>query len=172
MLWLARLHDELPVDRPGRFWNGIGSAIFTVTALTGLVVWWPGSSRWKRSGDQMEPGWRRFNWDLHSAVGFWLFLFMLMWGSQLLSRRLGAVLELRGLDFRSRGDSGRSAGRHRVELADASSFRAMAQRPGAQGAVGDHRPGAADDARDRRDHVVEPRAAEAAERERSNEVSA
>ena len=57
MLWLARLHDELLLDRPGRFWNGIGSAIFTVTALTGLVVWWPGSNRWKRSmGIRWSPG--------------------------------------------------------------------------------------------------------------------
>jgi uncharacterized iron-regulated membrane protein len=81
VLWLARLHDELLLDRPGRYWNGVGSAIFCVTAITGLVVWWPGVSRWKRSlGVKWSSGWRRFNWDLHSAIGFWLFLFMLMWG--------------------------------------------------------------------------------------------
>jgi uncharacterized iron-regulated membrane protein len=81
VLWLARLHDELLLDRPGRFWNGIGSAVCTVLVMTGLVVWWPGSSRWKRSlGVKWTAGWRRFNWDLHSALGFWLFLFMLMWG--------------------------------------------------------------------------------------------
>ena len=27
VLWLARLHDELLFDRPGRYWNGIGSAV-------------------------------------------------------------------------------------------------------------------------------------------------
>ena len=32
------------------------------------------------SGSKVSVGWRRFNWDLHSAIGFWLFLFMLMWG--------------------------------------------------------------------------------------------
>ena len=49
--------------------------------LTGAVVWWPGLTRWKRSlGVKVTAGWRRFNWDLHSALGFWLFLFMLMWG--------------------------------------------------------------------------------------------
>jgi uncharacterized iron-regulated membrane protein len=75
------LYPELLLERPGRFWNGIGSAILSVTALTGLVVWWPGVSRWKRSlGIKWSSGWRRFNWDLHSAIGFWLFLFMLMWG--------------------------------------------------------------------------------------------
>jgi uncharacterized iron-regulated membrane protein len=81
VLWLARLHDELLFDRPGRYWNGALSAVFTVTAFTGLIVWWPGSGRWKRSlGIKWSSGWRRFNWDLHSAFGFWLFLFMLMWG--------------------------------------------------------------------------------------------
>ena len=81
VLWLARLHDELLFERPGRYWNGVGSAIVTVLCLTGLVIWWPGSSRWKRSlGVKWNTGWRRFNWDLHSVMGFWLFLFMLMWG--------------------------------------------------------------------------------------------
>ena len=81
VLWLARLHDELLFDRTGKYWNGALSGVFTITALTGLVVWWPGSNRWKRSlGIKWRSGWRRFNWDLHSAIGFWLFLFMLMWG--------------------------------------------------------------------------------------------
>ena len=81
VLWLARLHDDLLFDRAGRYWNGVGSGIATVLCLTGLVVWWPGSTRWKRSLQiKWTSGWRRFNWDLHSAIGFWLFLFMLMWG--------------------------------------------------------------------------------------------
>jgi uncharacterized iron-regulated membrane protein len=81
VLWLARLHDELLFDRPGRWWNGMLSLVMTVLVVTGLVVWWPGSGRWKRSLQiKRSGGWRRFNWDLHSAIGFWLFLFMLMWG--------------------------------------------------------------------------------------------
>jgi uncharacterized iron-regulated membrane protein len=81
VLWLARLHDDLLFDRAGRYWNGVGSGVATVLALTGLLVWWPGSTRWKRSLQiKWTSGWRRFNWDLHSAIGFWLFLFMLMWG--------------------------------------------------------------------------------------------
>ena len=81
VLWLARLHDELLFDRPGRYWNGMLSLVMTMLVVTGLVVWWPGSSRWKRSLKiKTSSGWRRFNWDLHSAIGFWLFLFMLMWG--------------------------------------------------------------------------------------------
>jgi len=81
VLWLARLHDELLFDRPGRWWNGMLSAVTVVLSLTGLVVWWPGVTRWRRSLKiKTASGWRRFNWDLHSAIGFWLFLFMLMWG--------------------------------------------------------------------------------------------
>ena len=81
VLYMARMHDELWFDREGRYVNGVLSAVFTLTVFTGLFVWWPGVSRWKRSlGVKMSSGWRRFNWDLHSALGFWLFLFSLMWG--------------------------------------------------------------------------------------------
>jgi uncharacterized iron-regulated membrane protein len=81
VLWLARLHDELLFDRAGRYWNGMLSAVATLLVVTGIVVWWPGVSRWKRSLVMKRGvGWKRFNWDLHSALGFWLFLFMLMWG--------------------------------------------------------------------------------------------
>ena len=81
MLWTVRLHDELLFDREGRYINGYLSAVFTLTVLTGLVIWWPGVNRWKRSlMVKFSSGWRRFNWDLHSALGFWLFLFALMWG--------------------------------------------------------------------------------------------
>jgi uncharacterized iron-regulated membrane protein len=81
VLWLVRLHDELLLGREGQWWNGLGSLVFTLLVLTGAVVWWPGVTRWKRSlAVKVRGGWRRFNWDLHSALGFWLFLFMLMWG--------------------------------------------------------------------------------------------
>jgi uncharacterized iron-regulated membrane protein len=81
LLWTVRLHDELLFDREGRYINGYLSAVFTFTVLTGMVVWWPGVRRWKRSlMVKWSSGWRRFNWDLHGVLGFWLFLFALMWG--------------------------------------------------------------------------------------------
>jgi uncharacterized iron-regulated membrane protein len=82
LIWLVRLHDDLLIDRPqGPWWNGLLSMVFTVIVLSGGIVWWPGISRWKRSLKiKATSGWRRFNWDLHSALGFWLFFFMLMWG--------------------------------------------------------------------------------------------
>jgi uncharacterized iron-regulated membrane protein len=81
VLWLARLHDELLFGHPGKFWNGVLSAVATALFLTGLVVWWPGIGNWRRNLIvKRGVGWKRFNWDLHSALGFWLFIFMLMWG--------------------------------------------------------------------------------------------
>jgi uncharacterized iron-regulated membrane protein len=81
LIWIARLHDELLFDRTGKYVNGAGSLVFTVLVLTGAFVWWPGISRWRRSLTVgVRSGWKRANWDLHSALGFWLFLFMLVWG--------------------------------------------------------------------------------------------
>jgi uncharacterized iron-regulated membrane protein len=81
ILDLVNLHDDLLFGRDGRWWNGIASAFVTVLVLTGLVVWWPGVSRWRRSlGVKMSGGWRRIMWDVHSAIGFWLFGFLLIWG--------------------------------------------------------------------------------------------
>lgn len=82
LLWLVRVHDELLLDRPdGPWWNGLLSLVFTLLVVTGAVVWWPGVSRWRRSlGVRWGAGWRRTMWDLHSALGFWLLPFMLMWG--------------------------------------------------------------------------------------------
>ncbi|HXR44899.1 MAG TPA: PepSY-associated TM helix domain-containing protein, partial [Pseudolysinimonas sp.] len=49
VLWLARLHDELLFDRPGRWWNGVLSGVTCVLTVSGLVIWWPGVTRWRRS---------------------------------------------------------------------------------------------------------------------------
>jgi uncharacterized iron-regulated membrane protein len=81
VLWTVRLHDELLFGPNGRFWNGVASALVTLLSLTGAIVWWPGVNRWRRSLIvRTGGGWRRFNWDLHSAMGAWLFLFIVMWG--------------------------------------------------------------------------------------------
>jgi uncharacterized iron-regulated membrane protein len=81
VLWTVRLHDELLYGRVGRYWNGVASAFVTLLSLTGAIVWWPGVNRWRRSlYVRSRAGWRRITWDLHSAMGAWLFLFIFMWG--------------------------------------------------------------------------------------------
>lgn len=78
---LIELHDDLLGGQTGRRVNTIGAVAVTLVALTGLVIWWPGVRRWRRSLTlHRGVGWRRFIWDLHSAIGFWSFGFVLLFG--------------------------------------------------------------------------------------------
>ena len=79
--WIVRLHSNLLAGAVGRFVNGIGAIALTSLAVTGAMIWWPGLKFWRRS---LTVNWRsnfpRINWDLHSALGFWTFFFVLLWG--------------------------------------------------------------------------------------------
>ena len=78
--WMLDLHDNLLYGDTGRRLNGIGSIILTLLAFTGAIIWWPGRERWTNSMTiDWKSGWRRINWSLHSAAGFWFILFVLMW---------------------------------------------------------------------------------------------
>ena len=79
--WLAGLHDDLLAGRTGRQVNGIGACLVTLLSLTGAILWWPGIKNWRRSTKvKWDANFPRINWDLHSAIGFWCWLFVLMWG--------------------------------------------------------------------------------------------
>ena len=76
---LIDLHDNLLAGDTGRKVNGAGAFVLLVLAITGFVIWWPGSKTWRRS--LMMPrgvGWKRGNWHLHSLIGFWSFGFALV----------------------------------------------------------------------------------------------
>lgn len=79
--WVVNLHANLLLGSTGRLVNGIGALCLTVLCLTGAMIWWPGLRNWRRS---LTVNWRahfaRINWDLHSALGFWCFFFVLVWG--------------------------------------------------------------------------------------------
>ena len=73
---LIDLHADLLGGRLGRRINGIGAFAVLLSAVTGIFLWWPGIKRWRRSLTlHRGVGWKRFNWDLHSAMGFWSFAF-------------------------------------------------------------------------------------------------
>ena len=75
IVWLAALHDELLEGETGRTVNGVGGLLLTMTSLTGAVIWWPGIASWRRSLTvDWRANWKRVNWSLHSAVGFWAFI--------------------------------------------------------------------------------------------------
>lgn len=79
--WVAELHDDLLLEETGSVLNAIGSGIFTLLVLSGIVVWWPGVRNWRRAlVIKRGTNWLRFNWDLHSAIGFWSLWLLLIWG--------------------------------------------------------------------------------------------
>ncbi len=81
LAWLSDLHTNLLSGRSGRFYNGLSSIAVTLLCISGLVVWWPGIARWRRSLlIDWRANWKRLNWDLHSAVGIWMFAFVFVWG--------------------------------------------------------------------------------------------
>jgi len=79
--WLVNLHENLLSGSTGRLVNGVGAICVTSLGLTGAIIWWPGIKYWRRS---LTVSWgasfARIMWDLHSALGFWCFLFILVWG--------------------------------------------------------------------------------------------
>jgi len=82
LLWVVSLHDELllPRDQSGRFWNGMGSILATLLCITGAIVWWPGIMTWRRAiSVKRKASWKRVNFDLHSALGFWFFSIIFIW---------------------------------------------------------------------------------------------
>jgi len=79
--WLVRLHGSLLIGMTGRLVDGIGGVSLSLLCLTGAAIWWPGIKHWRRSLTVDWSGsFARLSWDLHSALGFWLFLFALLWG--------------------------------------------------------------------------------------------
>ena len=80
LAWLVELHDNLLGGRTGRIVNGVGAICLLLLCATGMVIWWPGTARWRRSLTlRWRVSWPRLTWDLHSAIGFWIFVFLLIW---------------------------------------------------------------------------------------------
>lgn len=78
---LIELHDDLLAGPTGRRVNGVGAIAVLLVAITGLVIWWPGVGRWRRSLTMRRGvGWKRMTCDLHGMVGFWSFGFVLVSG--------------------------------------------------------------------------------------------
>ncbi len=77
---VEELHESLLIGRSGRILNGIGGAFLLLLNVTGLVIWWPGIRNWRRAlMVDFRRNWRRINFDLHVAVGFWTILIASFW---------------------------------------------------------------------------------------------
>ena len=79
--WVHDLHVFLLLDsRYGEQVNGVGAAILLLLALTGLLLWWQGLSKWTRALKiSVRSNWRRINFDAHHAIGFWTLAIVLWW---------------------------------------------------------------------------------------------
>jgi uncharacterized iron-regulated membrane protein len=75
--WISNLHFYLLAGKTGLLISGWMALALLLLCVSGLMVWWPGVRRWlsamvlrlHRGGRRVN--WKRFNWDLHSVVGFW-----------------------------------------------------------------------------------------------------
>jgi uncharacterized iron-regulated membrane protein len=81
MEWLVDLHDNLLKGETGRKVNALGGGLLAVLCITGMVIWWRGKTTWAH-GFFFNPrhGWKRINFDLHSAMGFWSLAILMLWG--------------------------------------------------------------------------------------------
>jgi uncharacterized iron-regulated membrane protein len=81
MEWFVDLHDNLLTGETGRQVNAIGGALLCLMCLTGVIIWWRASGAWYK-GFFFNPthGWKRINFDLHAALGFWSLVILFMWG--------------------------------------------------------------------------------------------
>jgi uncharacterized iron-regulated membrane protein len=78
---LLDLHDNLMAGPTGRMVNGFGAVGLVILCATGAVIWWPGARQWRRSiWPDWRTSWKRINWSLHSAFGFWFLPIIVVWG--------------------------------------------------------------------------------------------
>lgn len=69
-------HTNMLLGERGAFVMMLTAALLIMLSLSGIVLWWPRkilTINWKASG-------KRINFDLHNMIGFYSFVFMLVFG--------------------------------------------------------------------------------------------
>jgi len=81
MEWFVDLHDNLLTGETGRKVNAIGGGLLCLLCLTGVIIWWRACGAWYK-GFFFNPksSWKRINFDLHAALGFWGIAILFLWG--------------------------------------------------------------------------------------------
>jgi uncharacterized iron-regulated membrane protein len=78
---VRRIHQNLMLRRDiGNMIVGTSTLIFLFILISGVVLWWPQRiAQWKqRFVVKWKARWRRLNYDLHSVVGFYVFLIAML----------------------------------------------------------------------------------------------
>lgn len=78
--WVHDLHVYLLLDPSyGAQVNASGATALMLLTFSGLALWWNGVRNWARGlRVNLRANWRRINYDMHSAIGFWT-LFIVFW---------------------------------------------------------------------------------------------
>ena len=80
---MFRLHRWLMLDSSiGRPIVGWATIIFVLLTITGMVIWFPQKVKAWKQGLKIKwnGNWKRFNHDLHNALGFYSAIFLLIMG--------------------------------------------------------------------------------------------
>lgn len=78
---VLRLHRNLLLGKTGTQiikWNVL---IFFILCVSGLVIWWPKQKKFFRQAVKINfktKNWKRLNWDLHSVLGFYALLLLMV----------------------------------------------------------------------------------------------
>ena len=81
--WIQRLQDvhfNLLMGSTGYVVSGIGAMCLVVLVVTGLILWWPGVSRWTEAlSVHTGRGWGRVIRECHWVTGIWTAALLLLW---------------------------------------------------------------------------------------------
>jgi uncharacterized iron-regulated membrane protein len=88
---VREFHRELFLGETGRIANITGGILLCLVSFTGVILWWPGISRWTRHlRIRLSSRRSRQMWEIHNVVGFctWILVF--------LASATGALLSFEG----------------------------------------------------------------------------
>ena len=78
--WRGRLflfHTQLLSGETGKTIVGTAAFLYLAIGITGIILWWRGRRNIKRGLTiKFRSGWKRANFDIHNAVGFFAFFLL------------------------------------------------------------------------------------------------
>ncbi len=77
---INQLHRNLLLGKAGKLITGISCLVFITLLISGLFLWWPKKRKnlKQRLTIKWNASFKRINWDFHSTLGFYSFIFLLI----------------------------------------------------------------------------------------------
>jgi uncharacterized iron-regulated membrane protein len=76
---LFHWHTSLLAGEAGEKVTGTAALLLLVLVASGVIVWWPGLRRLARAVQvNWRASWKRVNFDVHRAVGFWTSVYLVV----------------------------------------------------------------------------------------------